>query len=862
MKHVNNQKVINNIALSGIRAKRKKYIILVLAVMLTSLLFSTLFSVGGSMVNEIQEGSMRQAGGSCHGGFKYLTEAEYDQMKDDPKLKSVSYRIMVGVLANEELKKIHTECYFAEYENAKSGFSAPTKGRMPEAEDEVVLSDLVLKALGAPCEVGSKVTLDVEIEDEVVEKEFTVCGYYEADPINPAQMVYVSKSFQEAYAPAKTIPLPRSGSADYVGRYSVDFNFSNSVNIESKIQALIARTGIREDVDYGVNWAYGASSLDPSMVIICLALGVVFMFAGYLIIFNIFDINIISDIQEFGLLKTIGTTEKQLKKIVMKRANMISLIGIPVGIGLGVLVAAILLPIISGQFDTVSVGKGQLHINVWMLLGAAVFSYITVVISAMKPCRKASKVSPVETVKYTEETDKNGKPKRKLVTVILSLSLALVVLNSVYGFVRGFSMDGYIENLVVADFSLQDASVDNPGAPYKETEAIDAAMIKTLSELDGVEEIGAIYLNRSGQEFDDDNWAEIEKNVLQSDLLHEKYKSYGYSEEDIKSTSEYDRAARSLDGKTYGIGKPAFDKLKVLETIDGTDTIDWDTFNSGRYVLMTRFTSDQGEMDFLKPGAKVQIRSNDPKQGEVKTVVGEDGKEFEYLSFDEAPVREYEVYGIVEIPVAMELRAYGIFECNYILPENEFLSLNGSDWGAMRLLMNVEDSKEAAVEEWLKDYTANVNSDMDYDSKESIVAEYASFGDMIKLVGAVVAGILGLIGLMNFANTMITSILVRSRELAMLEAVGMTGKQQKAKLMKEAMVYFVWTILCSVGVSAVLSVTLIRMLVAALPMFEWYFTLAPLCVCLPFICLMIVIIPVIAHERLSKRSVVDRLRVE
>ena len=159
MKNVNNKKAINNIATSGIKAKLSKYVILVMAVILTSLLFSSLFSVGGSMINEVQEGSMRQAGGSCHGSFKYLTEAEYNQIKDDPKLKSVNYRIMVGMLANEELKKIHSECYFAELENAKNGFSAPTKGRMPEAEDEVVLSNVVLDTLGVPCEVGSKVTL-------------------------------------------------------------------------------------------------------------------------------------------------------------------------------------------------------------------------------------------------------------------------------------------------------------------------------------------------------------------------------------------------------------------------------------------------------------------------------------------------------------------------------------------------------------------------------------------------------------------------------------------------------------------------------------------------------------------------------
>ena len=176
--------------------------------------------------------------------------------------------------------------------------------------------------------------------------------------------------------------------------------------------------------------------------------------------------------------------------------------------------------------------------------------------------------------------------------------------------------------------------------------------------------------------------------------------------------------------------------------------------------------------------------------------------------------------------------------------------------------MNVEDSKEASVNDWLKKYTNEVNSNMDYDSKESIEEEYASFGSMIKVVGVVVAGILGLIGLMNFANTMITSIIVRSRELAMLEAVGMTGRQQKVKLMKEAVVYLIWTSICSTAVSTLLSFTLIKMLVAMVPMFSWNFTLVPLGVCLPFICLLVVIIPVIAHNRLCKKSVVDRLRIE
>jgi putative ABC transport system permease protein len=115
---------------------------------------------------------------------------------------------------------------------------------------------------------------------------------------------------------------------------------------------------------------------------------------------------------------------------------------------------------------------------------------------------------------------------------------------------------------------------------------------------------------------------------------------------------------------------------------------------------------------------------------------------------------------------------------------------------------------------------------------------------------------------MNFANTMVTSIIVRSRELAMLEAVGMTGAQQKHKLMKEGFTYFIWTTVVSVIISSILNVTVIRFLAEELGMFVWRFTLMPLAVCLPLIMLLIVIIPVIAHSRLSKRSVIDRLRTE
>ena len=862
MQKVNNKKAISNLAFSGIRSNIKKYVVLVGAVILTTLLFSTLFAVSGSMINEVQESTMRQVGGTFHAGFKYLTREEYDQVKNDPKIKDVSYRILVGYGDNEEFSKLYAECYYSEDEEAKGAFSYPVKGKMPEQENEVVVSDKILETLGVACDVGTNIHLDINIRDEIVSDDFTVSGYYEADPICPAQMIYVSKAFQEKYAPEATIPYPQAARGDYIGRYSVDFNFANSIDIEGKVEDLIARTGLREDVDYGINWAYGASRIDPTVVVICGALIIIFMFAGYLIIYNIFDINIISDIREFGLLKTIGTSEKQLKKIVMKRANLISIVGIPIGTALGILVAAYLLPIISGQFVTVTVGKGSLHLNIWILLAAVVFSYLTVVFSAGKPCRKAAKVSPVETVKYTESADKKGKPKKKLAVVILSISLGLVILNSVFGFVSGFSMDNYIKELIISDFSIQDAGLDNPSTSYVNTEAVSHELMDELKSLDGVNSVGAVYLMERNPEFDDENWAKIEKNVLHSELVDEKFSSYGYDEEMRKENMEYYTETKTLDGKTYGMGELAVDKLEVLETKDGSGRIDWDTFNSGDYVLITRFSTGYDEVNFLDPGDKIGIRSYDPKYAETETVVSESGEEFEYLSYDNAPVKEYEIYAVVKIPYAMELKHYSLFECNYILPEGEYLSLNGSDRYAMRALMDVEDSKEEYINDWLKNYTQNVDASMDYDSKESITEEYAAFGRMFKVVGAVIAAVLGLIGIMNFANTIITSILVRSRELAMLEAVGMTGKQQRISLMKEGGRYFVWSAVVSLIISTILNLTLLKALTNEVPMFDWNFTLVPNLVCLPFILALVVIIPVVAYNRLSKKSVIDRLRVE
>lgn len=865
MTKVKNKRAIINLAISSIRANVKKYAVMVCAVILTTILFSSFFTVGGSMINEMQEGSMRQSGGCCHATIKYLTEAEYNLIKDDKKAKSVTYRIHSGELQGKIFNEFRTELSYYEPLAAKEGFCYPEVGKLPEKENEIVLSDIILNELGVPLEVGSKLTLDVKVRQETFTKDFILSGYFKGDKLSFSQIGMVSKAFQEKYAPTQADGRFSGDAGEVDGCIDADIMFHSSRNIEKQTIALIERSGLDSNTEYGVNWAYLQTNMDPTTTVLGVVLLITFMIAGYLIIYNIFDLNIISDIQEYGLLKTIGTTGKQLRKVVAIRARIISLIGIPIGLLIGVGVGTTILPAVSNNMITGALEKGKLHMNIWIILLAAAFSYLTVAISARKPCVKASKVSPIETIKYTEERGKNGKPKKKLVTVILSLSLALVVLNSVVTIVKSFSMDDFIKLLIISDYSIQDETLDNPGASVNITDAVDKSFLDELAKQDGIEGIGNVYVvkNRS-HEFSEETWKIVHDKFLKDEMVRKSVEEHlhSHSEEDItvdQMLEMYD-TDRTLDGKTYGMSELAVDKLEVSKTIDGTDTIDWEKFNSGDYVLVARWDYENGVYrDIFEPGDKIQVQSNDPKYETTETVYGDNGEEFEIPSYTDAPFKEYTVYATVDIPHAMQLQCYGMLDCDVILPEEEFLNLNG-DWNAMRTLVDVEDSKEAAFEEWLDNYTENVNDSLCYKSKESVMEEYKSFTDMIAIIGIVVALIMGLIGIMNFGNTIITSIITRSRELAMLEAVGMTGKQQRRSLMKEGMVYFGWTGVVATALSTLLSVTAVRAIANGLPMLEWKFTLTPLVACLPFICILILIIPVIAYKNLSKKSVVDRLR--
>ena len=177
--------------------------------------------------------------------------------------------------------------------------------------------------------------------------------------------------------------------------------------------------GAPDYIHTGVNWGYtGAQlsdNLDPSVVIAVAAMLLLIIFTGYLIIYNVFQISVTNDIRFYGLLKTIGTTPRQLRRIIRQQALTLSLAGIPLGLVLGWLIGGQLTPAIVSQLNGV---VPMTSVSPVIFIGAALFSLVTVLLSCRKPGKMAAKVSPVEAVRYTEggsmKTRAKGRKARKV----------------------------------------------------------------------------------------------------------------------------------------------------------------------------------------------------------------------------------------------------------------------------------------------------------------------------------------------------------------------------------------------------------------------------------------------------------------
>ena len=880
---VSNGKTIRRLGWRSMRAARTRNLIAILAIALTTVLFTSLFTIAMSINDGFQQSNFRQVGGFSHGGFKYLTEEQFNELKDDPIIDQWGLRRFLGMPTEVPFNKSHVEVSYADANYAHWAFCDPIEGRLPEeGTDEAATDTAVLELLGIEPEIGAKFTLTFDVDGRTTTQTFTLSGWWERDEAIVASHVLIPESRVDAVLDEVGVTPP--GSNGMIGTWNLDVMLkSGSRHIEQDLNQILADHGYQSEtagddyIDTGVNWGYtGAQlsdNLDPIVVAAIAAMLLLIIFTGYLIIYNVFQISVTNDIWFYGLLKTIGTTPRQLGWIIRQQALTLSLAGIPLGLIAGWFIGGQITPAIVSQLEGI---VPVTSVSPVIFLGAALFSLVTVLLSCRKPGRVAAKVSPIEAVRYTEGGGIKRKQKKgrkgvsllsmawanlgrsrsKTAVTVTSLSLAVVLLTVTVNFANGFDMDKYVSNFTASDFIVADAGkFQNSVLDFTADMAVPQSVIGDISAQGGITDGGVIYGQTFGAlEYVTEDWFRQNK---------ERFYTPEQMDNLIRLTERNEEGLLADRIQLSGMSDFALDHLTVL---DGDLSKLYE--DGGRYVAAVYAEDDYGsaELDshWARLGDTVTVRYVE------ETAYVDPDTGIAYASPEDVPAGanwvaqpvkyrdvEYEVAALVTVPSAFSYRYYGADE--FILNDQTFLRDSGTS-DVMYYAFDTTDEANDAMEEFLRDYTENVNPQFDYESKALYAAEFEGMRSMFQLCGGALSFIVGLVGVLNFFNAILTGIIARKREFAVLQSIGMTGKQLKTMLVYEGLFYA----LGAAGISLVLTLALGPVAFTAVGSLFWFFTyrltLTPFLIVVPVFALLGVLVPLAVYRSVSKSTIVERLR--
>lgn len=885
MLKVSNKPCIRDLARKSFKAAKTRNLIAILAIALTTLLFTSLFTVGLSFNEVFQQSNFRQVGGYAHGGLKYLSEEQYLELREDPLIEDWGVSRVLGFAQDEVFRKNHVEVRWCNPNTAHWMFLDPIVGKLPAEGTNEAATDLeILQLLGIEPKLGAEFTVLVDVCGTPTEQTFTLCGWWEKDPIVTANMVLIPESRVNSVLDEMDIALPTDDKL--TGSWNLDVMFKNSSHISENLNTILTRHGYQsessEQTNYihtGVNWGYSGAqwgnNVDPMTVVTILGLLILIMLTGYLIIYNVFQISVAGDIRFYGLLKTIGTTGKQIKSILRRQAFLLSLIGIPVGCILGWLLGAKLSPMILSRMNGVVVDT--VSASPVIFAGAALFALLTVFLSCARPGRLAAKVSPVEAVRYTEGSNSKKKQKKgsgnlsvwsmaranlgrskvKTAVTILSLTLAVVLLQMTTLFTNGFDMEKYLQDKSSCDFILADGGYFNNNVmTWRVGKGImPEEVISEVNTQGSILDGGRIYGQIDAiQEFTPEEW------------ITQKMQSFGDSADSVDfvvSNSPHTEDGRVMDGaQLYGMEPFLLDTLKV---VDGELSSLYQDNSRGIAAVYT--DDDYGnwkpDSHWAKVGDTVTLRVPEsweyysPETGEIHNDPEAFGNQPYLARPSQYHDETFTVEALVVVPFNLSYRYYGTDD--FVINAETFRKMTGKS-DVMLYAFDVTDGAEPDMEEFLHHYTESVNPRYGYESKLQYVNEFNSFRSMFLIVGGLLSFIVGLVGILNFANAILTGILSRKREFAMLQSIGMTGRQLKVMLVLEGLLYTVG----SVVLALVFSLVVGPLAASVLEKMFWFFTnrptFVPILIVAPIFALVGCLVPLFVYRSVSKQTIVERLR--
>ncbi|MFL8709860.1 ABC transporter permease [Clostridioides sp. GD02377] len=714
------------IAKSNLKQNKSKSILIIITIILSTLMLS---SIGIYIVDAgtYQKENTIKYSGNYQGILANADEKQANILSNHADVELTGKMNGVGFEKLEDDSNISL-AYMNEDALKLNNFEF-VKGKLPTKENEIVLDRGALKALGySNKNLGEKIKISYNDykSDKRIEKEFIITGILKTSEISEAGKFY-SAIISETY-----MKNTRDMSQEDFNIY-VKLNDKSNLSIEqakSKLNKVANDIGL-DTINVAVNENY-INALKPDMETIMggVFVGLVIVLSSILVIYNIFYISIVTKVQEFGKLRAIGATKKQVKNIVFKEGFILAGIAIPIGTILGYALSNI---IIKSVMD-IDIKSSQLPV----ILLVIIISFMSVVLSLLKPMKVASKVSIVDAVRYTGNKISNKNKRKGYKNINLKrLSQANLERNKkrTYMTLVSLILSGTIFITVSTALESFDAEkMARANFPYD------------------------IEVSLAGYEMDSDKNPKNNLNILQ--MNNPLSKDFLNQIKDIEGIKKIE-SARSVK-----VGMDDYDvefKHDLLQSIDENDVkalnnnlvdgkINFERLQTGDEIVITHV--DTAKEMGVKAGDKIKLTLYDG---------------------DKIIKKEFKVQAI-----AMGSPSFGIGK--------DFIDRTLKHDSTSSLGIYTEEGKYQEIKDSIKKI-AKSNGFLETDFLDSRVESNKAVISFIKIMGYTLTCIIGVIGFMNLVNTMITSIVTRKKELGMLQAIGLTNKQLVKMLNSEAIYY-------------------------------------------------------------------------
>ena len=723
----------------SIQADKRRSLFVILTIALAVCLMGTLCFLYSAQQLKTLDGILGQYQAGCGG----LTREEVTRLVDTGRFEKWGCTVEAGTARHGD--SVLNISYVSKEMIDLMGYGGIT-GAYPQKENELCVERSFFRYFGLSGEVGQTVALDLGSG----EKPYTVTGILEMENDSRIFTIWIP----EAAVDADSHNAP----------YELRFSFAGSQGMEparlrADIEQFFSEMGIPQDRTFYSSGYFGMVDLylGNGMEVYAAALLIAVVCA--IVIYNIFYISVMGKMREYGRLKVLGTTPKQLRRVVKRERRFLTAIAIPLGLFCATGIALITIP-----------GYWSWGDNIRSAVVVSLLTYGTVLIATRKPMAMAGKVSAIEAIRTTACSGQQGRSvsrqlhrrltmprlalmnfsrnRKKAFVTALSLSLTGILLLCVSAYANSVDVKEMAQSQFGDGSQYLLQYEDHAGREFVEMQKenpLGQTLREELAALPGVERVTAYSLA----------CVEIPAiSAIPGNRAHEPFVVRGISQEDMAKMYVGDAV---LDG--------AADYRQLLD---------------GNGILVCPAGSALKEI--YRTGYQV---------GDTITVSCYNGR-----------TKTYTVMGIVR---DVQIGSSSHF---FILPEEELAALYPEipDFTGYVNLHTEQDSNQLrrAVFGAVSDQRVVISGLDDLASE----LERNLQGELTRDYGILV--FIFVFSLINLANTLITNLLTRQQEFGVFQSVGMSDRQLSQMLSFECLYYVGITLLATLTMGTVCSLAVCR----------------------------------------------------